>query len=328
LAAAHAVVRTVLGDVDASTLGVTYAHEHLAIDSALVRAAFPHILLDDPALAVVEVRACQVAGVRTMVDAMPAASGRDVVRLAEIGRATGLNVVAVTGLHHERYYGPAHWTARIDVEALAQLFIDDIEIGVDAFDYTGPLVRRTGHRAGLIKVATDGGELEPRDRHLFEAAAAAHGATGAPILTHCEHGRGALEQVAALTGLGVPASAILVSHTDKVTDRAYHADLARTGAWLVFDQAVRQHDSETPGTAVVIEHLAAAGFLDHILLATDGARRDLWNAYGGRPGLAWLASTFPAILVARGLSLEDVDRILVANPARALALRTPAAGSA
>ncbi len=317
----RAVVRTVLGDVDASTLGVTYAHEHLAIDSALVRAAYPHILLDDPAIAIEEVRACQAAGVRTMVDAMPAASGRDVLRLVEISRATGLNVVAVTGLHHERYYGPAHWTARIDVEELARLFIDDVVVGIDAFDDTGPVVRRTGHRAGLIKVATGGGELEPRDRHVFEAAAAAHTETGAPILTHCEHGRGALEQVAALTGLGVPASAILVSHTDKLADHAYHADIAGTGAWLVFDQAVRQHEAPLPGTAVAIERLATAGFLDHVLLATDGARRDLWSAYGGRPGLAWLATAFPAILIERGLSAQQVDRILVANPARALALQ-------
>lgn len=324
--AAAAVVRTVLGDVDPSALGVTYAHEHLALDSALVRAAFPNILLDDPAVAIEEVRACHAAGVRTMVDAMPAASGRDVVHLAAISQATGVHVVAVTGLHHERYYGPGHWTARIDVDELAQLFVDDLVGGVDAFDYTGPIVRRTGHRAGLIKVATGGGALSAREQRLVEAAAIAHAATGAPILTHCEHGLGAIEQVEALTGLGVPADALLISHTDKVADPAYHADIAGTGAWLVLDQALRQHDSPTPATAGVVARLAAAGHLDRLLLATDGARRDLWTAYGGRPGLAWLAASFPAVLRAHGLSAAQIDRMLVSNPPRALALRAAAYG--
>jgi 5-phospho-D-xylono-1,4-lactonase len=317
-----AIVRTVLGDVAATSLGITYSHEHLAIDSALVRGAYPRILLDDAAVAIEEVTACRAAGVRTMVDAMPAASGRDVLALAEIARATGVNVLAVTGLHHDRYYGPGHWTTRIDADALARLFIDDIETGVDAFDYMGPIVRRTSHRAGVIKVATGGPALTDRERHLFAAAAIAHLATGAPILTHCEHGHGALEQVTALTGLGVPASAILVSHTDKVADPGYHAAIAASGAWLVYDQAVRQHeDPITSSTAVLIEHLATTGRLGQVLLGTDAARRALWTAYGGRPGLAWLARAFPAALVARGLTTDQVHGLLVANPARAFALR-------
>jgi phosphotriesterase-related protein len=147
-----------------------------------------------------------------MVDAMPCSSGRDVVRLAEISEATRVNILAVTGLHHERYYGPRHWTAKLAAEELARLFVDDLVLGVDAFDYTGPVVRRTSHRAGLIKVATDGGELSGRDKVLFEAAAIAHAQTGAPILTHCEGGKGALQQVVALTALGVAPNAILLSH--------------------------------------------------------------------------------------------------------------------
>jgi predicted metal-dependent phosphotriesterase family hydrolase len=316
------IVRTVLGDVDASSLGLTYAHEHLAIDSTLVRAAYPHILLDDPAVAIEEVTACRGAGVQTMVDAMPAASGRNVLALARIARAAGVNVLATTGLHHDRYYGPGHWTARIDADELARLFIEDIATGIDAFDCSGPVVRRTDHRAGVIKVATGGPMITGRERHLFRSAAAAHHATGAPILTHCEQGHGALEQIAALTGLGVSVGAILVSHTDKVADPGYHDEIAASGAWLVYDQAVRRHEDPVASTtAVLAEHLAATGRLGQVLLGTDGARRDLWTAYGGRPGLAWLASSFPDALAARGLSRAQVRQLLVDNPVRAFALR-------
>lgn len=313
------IVRTVLGDVAPGDLGITYAHEHLVLHNALIAAAFGHILLDDVDLAVAEAGACVAAGVRTMVDAMPCAAGRDVLRLAEISRRTGANVVAVTGLHHPRYYGPQHWTGRVEAEELGRLFVEDLVIGVDAFDYTGPVVRRTGHRAGMIKVATGGTSLTDRDRLLLEAAALAHHATGAPILTHCEHGTGGLEQVAALERLGVPADALLLSHVDKVIDLGHHRELAASGAWLLYDQAVRQHAQDRPATALLV-----AGMLDHldqVLLGTDGARRDLWTAYGGAPGLAWLAASFPARLRAEGLDDGHLRRLFVDNPARALVWR-------
>ena len=164
-------------------------------------------------------------GLRAIVDAMPCDAGRNAVKLADLSRRTGVHVVAPTGLHHDRYYGPAHWSHRGSVEMLADLFIADIADGIDAFDYSGPVVRRTAIRAGVIKIAgSDGGPSE-RDRRVFEAAAAAHLRTGAPILTHCERGTGALEQVRLLADLGVDLSHVALSHVDEVVDRGYHREL-------------------------------------------------------------------------------------------------------
>jgi len=320
--ATEAFARSVLGDIPAAALGITFAHEHLVLDSPLIAAAFAHILLDDPAVAIAEVGLCRTAGVLSMVDAMPCAAGRKPRRLAEISSATGVNIIATTGLHHERYYGEGHWTTQVSTDDLAQLFIDDVLIGMDEFDYTSPIIRRTTHRAGLIKVATGGGALTPRDRHLFEAAAHAHRVTGAAVLTHCEHGRGAVEQVEALTALGVPAGAILLSHTDKIDDMSYHLEISQSGAWSLFDQSLRQADQPVSTTARLIGQLAAADQLSTVLVGTDGARRNLWSSYGGAPGLDWLALELPRQLAAEGLSEAQVREIYVGNPARALAVRT------
>lgn len=322
---ATGAVRTVLGDVAPAELGRTYAHEHLVLHNALIAAAFPHILLDDVDLAVAEVRDCVTAGVGTMVDAMPCASGRDVRRLAEVSHRTGVHILSVTGLHHPRYYGPDHWTARIGPEVLTALFVDDLLTGIDEFDYTGPAVHRTPHRAGAIKIATGGTRLNPRDRLLIAAAAAAHRSTGAPVLTHCEGGTGALEQVEALGRAGVPADAVLLSHIDKVTDAGYHRELAASGAWLLYDQALRQHREARPRTAHLVLAAAEQGYLGQVLLGTDGARRDLWRAYGGTPGLAWLGAGFTARLAAMGLTEPHLAALLVDNPGRAFAWRPPTA---
>ena len=98
-----------------------------------------------------------------MVDVMPAASGRNVGRLAEISRRTGMHIVACTGLHTPKYYeGP--WALKESSEVLAELFVADIEKGIDTYDYTGPVVRRTSYRAGILKVATLGERPTERER--------------------------------------------------------------------------------------------------------------------------------------------------------------------
>ena len=195
-------IRTVLGDIDPADLGVTYAHEHLVIDGGRPVQMEPEFDLGDVDAMAREVSAAVGLGLRSVIDAMPCDAGRNAEKLAELARRTGINVVAPTGLHHDRYYGPAHWSHRITVDELADLFTLDLTDGIDRHDYSGPLVTRTTHRAGVIKVAGSTDGPSDRDRRVFEAAAEAHRRTGAPILTHCEHGTGALEQVRLLADLG------------------------------------------------------------------------------------------------------------------------------
>jgi phosphotriesterase-related protein len=185
----------------------------------------------------------------------------------------------VTGLHHERYYGHGHWTARISVEALADLFALDIEQGVDAYDYTGPIVERTAYRAALIKVASSGGPLDAREQRLFDAAALASLRTGAPIITHCEDGKGGDIQLAELAKRGIECDRVILSHTDKHPDPGYHRELAASGAFLVYDQVLRTAAEPLAATTKLIAMQLAAGRGEAILLGTDGARRSLWTGW-------------------------------------------------
>lgn len=304
-----AVVRTVLGDVAPEDLGVTYLHEHLIIDSSLVADRMPHISLPSVAEATAEVATCKAAGVGAMVDAMPCASGRSAVKLAEVSRATGMHVVAATGLHTAKYYDPHPWTQSEPAEALADLFTADITDGIDRYDYTGPAVRRTEHRAGIVKVATLGEQPTDTERRAFEAAALTVAHTGAPLLTHCEGGHGGMAQVALLTELGVPLHRVVLSHTDKHPDPSYHRDLLGAGANLEYDQALRD-----PGpTLTLLATMLDEGYASQLMLGTDGARRGLWRTLGGTPGLAWLAEH-------RVLDPATRHRLFVTNPARVLTL--------
>lgn len=313
-----AFVRSVLADIDPGELGITYAHEHLVIDGGrpvLMHADFD---LSDVAKMATEVAAAAALGLRAVVDAMPCDAGRNAEKLADISRRTGVHVIAPTGLHHDRYYGPAHWSHRISIEELAGLFVADIELGIDANDYSGPVVRRTPFRAGVIKAAGSEGGPSVRDERVFAAAAVAHLQTGAPILTHAEHGTGALEQVRFLADRGVDAEHIAVSHVDKIVDRGYHRELLSTGALAEYDGAFRWGDRPN-GTLQLLEWMAEDGLIGQVVLGMDAARQGYYAVYGGKPGLTYLLDGFSSLMEERGLDAAARHRLFVVNPARLFA---------
>jgi predicted metal-dependent phosphotriesterase family hydrolase len=316
---AMSFVRGVLGDIDPSGLGRTYAHEHLIIDESYATQVAPDIRLDSVDAAVRELADLTRAGAGAVVDAMPCDAGRNVLKLAAISERSGVVVVAPTGLHRRRFYPPGHWRYRLGAEALADLFVREIEEGIDANDCAGPDLRRTPHRAGVLKAASDGERLDDAERVLFEAVAIAHRRTGCPVLTHCEPARGP-EQVAALSSLGVEPRHVILSHTDRHPDPDYHRALLRTGAWVEYDRVFRGPLDDTNPTLRLFAAMVKE-FPDRLMLGTDAARPAYWRHYGGGPGLDYLLRDFSDRARRLGVSDRDLDRVFVENPARAFAFR-------
>jgi phosphotriesterase-related protein len=310
-------VRTVLGDVPSGELGMCFAHEHLVIDGGVPKLVNPGISLQSVEDAVAELGPCVAAGLGAVVDAMPADAGRNVEKLAEISRRSGVHVVAATGLHHARFYGERHWGELLAPDELAELFLAELTEGIDANDLNGPVVRRTPHRAGVVKVAGSLDGPSDRDRRVFEAAAIAATRAGTALLTHCEAGTGGVAQLALLEGLGVPPQRVILSHTDKVADRGYHRELLAGGAYVVYDQGLRSPDD----TARLVGWMVEDGHQGQLLLGTDGARRSLWTVLGGAPGLAALATGLGTRLAGE-LGPAVMEAIWVTNPAAALELRS------
>ena len=308
-------VRTVLGDVPSGELGMCFAHEHLVIDGGVPKLVNPEISLQRVEDAVAELAPCVATGLGAVVDAMPADAGRNVVKLAEISRRSGVHVVAATGLHHARFYGERHWGELLAPDELAELFLAELTEGIEAHDLNGPVVRRTPHRAGVVKVAGSLDGPSDRDRRVFQAAAIAATRAGTALLTHCEAGTGGLAQLALLEDLGVPPQRVILSHTDKVADRGYHRELLAGGAYVVYDQGLRSPDD----TARLVGWMVEDGHQGQLLLGTDGARRSLWTVLGGAPGLAALATDLGKRLASE-LGPAVMDAIWVANPAAALEL--------
>ena len=312
-------IRTVLGDVAPKELGVCYAHEHLIIDRSYTTQLFPEIHLPSAENAVRELADFKKAGGRAMIDCMPCDAGRNVEKLAEISRKSGVHLVAPTGLHRVRFYPEGHWRFTRGVEALADLFVAEIETGIDANDCAGPEVRRTTHRAGVLKIASDGAALDSAEQAAFEAVASAHRRTGCPVITHCEAARG-VEQVAFLASRGVEPRHVVLSHTDRHPDPAYHRELFKTGAYVEYDRTFRAKlDDSNPTLQLFVAMVKE--FPDQVMLGTDGARPSYWRSYGGGPGLDYLLKEFSDRARAKGVTDAELDKVFVKNPARAYAFR-------
>ena len=302
-------IRTVLGDISPDQLGVTYMHEHLIIDSPIVAKDFTHIHLPNETDAITEVNNCKKVGVGAMLDCMPLGSGRDAKKLLRIAEATGINIISATGLHHDRYYKEDDLLEKASAEKLAELFLRDINDGME----------KTNAKAGVIKVITSGPKIKDREVKLFEAAAIAHTESGAPILSHCEHGTGAIEQLELFSKFNIPLSRVTLSHTDKEADLGYHHEILSSGVFVEYDQSLRQANDVKAPSAQLTAAMVGAGFVNQIMMGTDGARRTLWSSLGGTPGLTWLYSGWTSKLIEAGLNQSNIDQIFITNPAKALA---------
>nr|MDP9494639.1 hypothetical protein [Actinomycetota bacterium] len=247
-----------------------------------------------------EARQISEVAVSTLVDAMPVGGGGDPVRLAAISRASGLHIVAATGMHTAKYYEDDTAILEAPVQQLSARFEHDVVEGHD------------GARAGVLKVATAGESPSAQEGRLFEAAAITHLTTAVPILTHCEDGLGGWNQVELLGRHGVPPDRVAISHVDKVADVLYHRDLAETGVFLCYDQGLRAPMQ----TVQLVTEMVALGHGSQLLIGTDGARRTLWATLGGDPGLAWIHSGFRRLLSDGGLADSQLDQLFVSNPAR------------
>lgn len=311
------MIRTILGNIPPEALGVCYAHEHIIIDESFTTFQNPEFLIDCVDSASKELTEFFAIGGRAMIDSMPCDCGRNVMKLAEISRRSGVHIVCPTGLHLAKYYDPGHWGNFYSEDQLATLFIAEITEGIDAHDCNGPIINRTPHRAGLIKIAT-GETITARQEKIFAAAATAHRETGCPILTHTEQGELGLEQVEMLQKHGVDLAHVVLSHLDRKPDLASHREILSTGVCVEYDSAVRWKAGQGNPTLDLLTELFPE-FPDQIMLGMDAARRSYWKHHGGAPGMNFLLTTFTEQMKSAGLTDHDLQRIFVANPAKAYA---------
>lgn len=315
-------VQTVLGPISAKDLGTTDAHTHLIRLGGPLVDASRDFLLDSVENGVAELQSFHDVGGAAVVDMTPSVPGRDLGLLAEIASRSKTNVIASTGfVDWALYPGTRQWIETSSVDEIGKLIAAEVTEGCDANNYAGPLIRRTSHCAGVIKVATGYQVITPFQKKTIQAAAIAHLMTGAAISAHTESGTCVPELVKLLTGENVEPESIIVAHTFHNPDPWYQSDIAQTGIYLVQDGPGRIKYFPESNTIEQIERFLADGFGDQLLFAGDHSRRSYWKSYGGGPGFDYILNSFIPKLVRLGIAESAIRQMLVDNPARAFRLR-------
>jgi 5-phospho-D-xylono-1,4-lactonase len=305
-------VRTVLGDISPQKMGLTYSHEHVVIEESYPTVSNTDFILNDVVRISEELTEFYKNGGRTLVDTMPANCGRNVLKLAEVSKRSKVHIIVPTGLHLEIYYPPNHWRYHLSEDELTGLFIKDVEEGIDEYDYSCPLVKRTPYKAGLIKLATGDEPITPHQEKIFHSVVNTHLHTGVPILTHTNSGKHALAQANLFYKLGVSLQNVVLSHVDKCRDLAYQKELMQTGVYVEYDSHFRNKSGEENFTYQLLAHLLP-DYSHRIVLGMDMARNTYWNSYGGKPGLSFLLTTFKNDMEEMGL-MKYYDQLFFNNP--------------
>ena len=315
-------VMTVLGPVDAGTLGVTLIHEHLYADLRpyAVQAANP---LSPPA-EVVEVvlpylRDIHRLGCRTLIDCTATTLGRNPVLIRQLSEASGLHMLTVTGAYVAAggRFTPSYVLDETDAQ-LAQRWIGEWRNGID----------RTGVRPGLIKLGVENDLLSDTERKVLRAAARTHLQTGLVIASHTgpwgdvepgRNGRCAFAQLELLGAEGVAPAAYVWVHAQNEVQASHHVRAARDGAWVSFDGFRPGQEGDY---VALIGRMRDEGLLDRVLVSQDAGWYNAGQPRGGefKPFAPIFTALIPALRDA-GFDDEDLRTLLVRNPARAFTIR-------
>lgn len=336
--------QTVSGWVPAEALGTTLVHEHLVFDFTACQvdsisseeAPYAHrdismemlgylrfhplhvrdnLANDDDALVVQELADLIAANGRTIVDPTNESIGRNPEALLRIARKTGLNIVMGSGFYIEPSLG-AHFSL-LSTDDITRRIVDDITIGVDG----------TTIRAGVIGEVGTSSPITEMEEKSLRGAARAQLETGAPLMIHLDgwarEGHRALDIVA---DEGADLQRTILCHMNPSwDDERYQASLAERGAYIAFDMLGNNHvyphpEGASPDELVAIQ--AIAQHLRHgrgtrVLLSQDVYLKMMFKRYGGY-GYAHILTNLTNLFDAAGIGAEDLESMLVHNPARVL----------
>ena len=313
-------VNTVSGPVDVDDLGFTLMHEHFRESSAGVPYTFPELFdhEGDVARCVAALRQAAAEGIGTIVNVTTMDLGRDMRFLRDVAERVEMNIVLATGLWLDI---PRAIGRGATPDQLAKAFIREIEVGIEG----------TGIKAGVIKVATDVGDisdgrLTPANDLVLRAAARCCNQTGVPISTHTSSlAKTGEYQVAVFEEEGVDLKRVCIGHSNDNDDLDYLLGLINRGCLLGMDHF--------PGGArgglnweertQLVKRLVDLGFTSQVTLSHDfgGSRpalpEDAERRSTNNPdGYCFIARKVLPRLEELGVSEEAIHMMTVDAPRR------------
>ena len=301
------VVNTVLGEILSDQMGITFSHEHLALNPGdPIR--YGDSVFDEPQKIIQDVIEFKSLGGKTIVEMTPLNFGRDVQVYRDISKTTGINVICSTGFHKEEFI--PDWFNAINNRQIIDRLEEEINHGISD----------TGIRPGVIKIGTSYNQITAIEKRAAEIAVSVQQETSLPISTHCDKGTMALELSALLKKYGVHPDKVILGHVDIPNDLEYLKKICSMGFNVQIDHIGREKQNRDIVKVNLLRELIASGFINQIFLSGDMGKKTYLKSYGGWPGLGYILREFKASLLENGISEAEFEHILVKNPCRVFGL--------
>ncbi len=335
-------IRTVLGDIAPETLGITLMHEHILCDITppalrgrpeleapiTLRNRFdidygriPHAGKSqqlDRALMTEEVAAFAADGGQAMVELTIGGLAPDPLGLAEIARATGVQVVVGCGHYTHAFQDPGNATR--DADDFAREMVAAVTTGAWG----------TEIRAGIIGEIGCSEVWTAQEKRVLAGAVLAQRETGAALTIHPgvdpDQPQAIIDFVRAHGG-DVPRT--IIDHVDRTIfdlDRLYR--LADTGCVLEFDlfgfeqgywAFMPIHMPNDVARIAMIRALFDRGHGAQVAISQDICRLTRLLAYGGH-GFGHILRNVLPLMRERGFSEAELHQLMVETPRRLLTI--------
>ncbi len=305
------IIMSINGPLRSELAGTCLTHEHIMVDFSGADKINPGNWDLNEAFSVVKPYLENVLdfGVLTFFDATPAYLGRSPELLMRLSSATGIFIVTNTGYYGAKgnKYLPEHAFSETAGQ-LAARWVEEWKRGIDG----------TPVKPGFIKIGVDKGPLSKIHKKLVEAAAQTHLQTGLTVASHTTGWEAAFEQMDLLNQSGVSSEAFVWVHAQEEKDLARHLEAARNGAWISLDGVRENNASEY---VEMMFNLKKNDLMHKILISQDAGWYTPGEKRGGSftPYTAIFLTLIP-LLREKDFSLDDIDRIMVQNPADAFSI--------
>ena len=277
-------------------------------------------------------------GGSSIIDVTPKGPpGQDPKAVQRVSRETGLNIIQGTA-----YYVRSGHPDRIDDMTLGEIrdeFVSDVEDGIDDTDIYAGIVGEIG-----LSVNKEANIYE-KELNVLRAGAQAALQTGASLTIHppgrleraqkdgtYPTSRWALEVMDIVEEEGLPAGRVVMDHMDRtlIEDLEYQKELAERGAYLEYDLFGSEfyyeewndgYPSDNWRVDATIE-LIKQGYVSNLLFSHDICHKIQRTKYGGN-GYGHIPRSIVPLMKRKGVTDEQINKILVENPTEMLTLEDP-----
>jgi len=321
------VIPTLTDSIKAEELGTTLMHEHILWFAGPMAENAGYTPIPDKLqsetvdFAITLLNDAKRVGIDTIVDLTPF---RPIELYKQIAQKTKINIIVSTGFYRRSKI--PKWMADMeDEKEMEDRMLKEITEGIDG----------TKLRAGIIKIANEGGTLTDWEKKVFRAAARVNKATGIPIATHTGN---AIEQFDLLVKSGANPQQIFLSHVDagRKGKPGELINIVKEGGYLEVDTFGQEFYTPWKELVSFLRSFFDSGFGNKIFISIDSN----WHWENGKKifegdgppnfdskasdrTFAYMITDAVPKLLKAGFSMKEIKTFLVDNPKNFFKRTTP-----